>query len=87
MRTFENFGTLLIELKNSIKIVDGLILENTDKYVIGRRVKGKFEDISLSQYRNSEDLILVETINHAFCVSRWDESLTISQQITRGTNN
>tara|TARA_R110002126_G_scaffold280350_1_gene427684 strand:- start:684 stop:944 length:261 start_codon:yes stop_codon:yes gene_type:complete len=86
MRTFENFGTLLTELENSIKIVDGLILENTEKYVIDRKVNGIFEDISLSQYKNSEDLILIETSNHAFCVSRWSD-LTISQQITIGTNN
>lgn len=87
MTTYENFGTLLQDLENNVKIENGLILENTKKYSISRNVNDKFENIILSQYRNSEDLILVETNDYAFTVSRWNDTFTISQQITKGTNN
>ena len=86
MNTYENFGTLLQDLENNVEIVNGLILENTKKYSIDRKVNGKWEIIHLSQYRNSEDLILVETNDYAFTVSRWNDTLTISQQITKGTS-
>lgn len=87
MTTYQDFGTLLQDLENNVKIENGLILENTKKYSIDRKVNGKFENIILSQYKTSEDLILVETKDYAFTVSRWNDTFTISQQITRGTNN
>jgi len=87
MTTYQDFGTLLKDLENNIKIVDGLILENTKKYSIDRKINGKFENIVLSQYRNSEDIILVETNDYAFTVSRWDDTFSIGEQITRGTKN
>jgi len=87
MTTYQNFGTLLQDLENNVKIENGLILENTKKYSISRNVNGKFENIILSQYRNSEDLILVETNDYSFTVSRWNDTFTISQQITKGTKN
>tara|TARA_R110002073_G_scaffold317626_1_gene491254 strand:+ start:274 stop:534 length:261 start_codon:yes stop_codon:yes gene_type:complete len=83
MKNYENFKTLLQDLKNNIKIVDGLILENAEKYIISRKVNGIWELIMLSQYKNSEDLILVETNDFAFTVSRWDYLFSISQQITK----
>jgi len=86
MTTYQDFGTLLQYLENNVKIENGLILENTKKYSIDRKVNGKFENIILSQYRNSEDLILVETNDYAFTVSRWNDTFTISQQITKGTS-
>ena len=86
METFKNFQTLLETLKNDIKIENGLILENNKKYIISRSVNGKFENIILSQYKNSQDLILVETKNYSFTVSIWNDNLTISEQITKNTN-
>ena len=86
METYQDFGTLLQDLENNVKIENGLILENTKKYSIDRKVNNKFENIILSQYKTSEDLILVETKDYAFTVSRWDDTFTISQQITRGTS-
>ena len=86
MNTYENFGTLLQDLENNVKTKDGLILENDKRYSISRSVNGKFEIIHLSQYKNSEDLILVETNDYAFTVSRWNDTFTISQQITKGTS-
>jgi len=83
MTTYQNFGTLLQDLENNVKIVDGLILSNDKKYSIQRKVNGKWELIKLSQYKTSEDLILVETNNYAFTVSRWNNDFTISQQITK----
>lgn len=58
-----------------------------DKLTIKRKINGRWELISLSNYRNSEDLILVETEELAFTVTRWDVDFTISQQITQNTNN
>ena len=87
MSTYQDFGTLLKDLENNIKIVDGLILENTKKYSIDRKVNGKWELINLSQYKNSEDLILIESNNYAFTVSRWDNIFSIGKQITRETEN
>jgi len=85
MTTYEDFRTLLQDLENDIKIENDSIIENTKKYSISRRVNGKFENIILSQYKNSEDLILVETKDYAFTVSRWNDTFTISEQITRAT--
>ena len=85
--TYQNFGTLLQDLRNDIVIEDGLILENTKIYSISRKVNGKWEIINLSQYKNSEYLVLVETKDHAFTVSFWNDTFTISQQITRATSN
>ena len=82
---YQDFRTLLQDLRNEIVIEDGLILENTKIYSISRKVNGKWEIINLSQYRNSEDLILVETSEFAFTVSFWNDTFTISQQITRAT--
>ena len=49
MKNYENFKTLLQDLKNNIKIVDGLILENAEKYIISRKVNGIWELIMLKQ--------------------------------------
>ncbi len=87
MTTYQDFRTLLQDLENNVKIENGLILENTKKYSISRSVNGKFENIILSQYKNSEDLILVETNDYSFTVSRWNDTFTISQQITKATKN
>jgi len=87
MTTYQNFGTLLQDLENNVKIVDGLILSNDKKYSIERKVNGKWELIKLSQYKTSQDLILVETNNSVFTVSRWNNDFTISQQITKNTIN
>ena len=87
MTTYQDFGTLLQDLESNVKIVDGLILSNDKKYSIERKVNGKWELINLSQYKTSEDLILVETNDYAFTVSRWNDSFSISQQITRNTSN
>ena len=87
MTTYQNFGTLLQDLENNVKIVDGLILSNDKKYSIQRKVNGKWELIKLSQYKTSQDLILVETNNSVFTVSRWNNDFTISQQITKNTIN
>ena len=87
MTTYQDFKTLLQDLESNVKIVNGLILSNDKKYSIERKVNGKWELINLSQYKTSEDLILVETKDYAFTVSRWNDTFTISQQITRNTNN
>jgi len=82
---YENFKTLLKDLEDDIKIVDGLIVENFKKYSISRKVNSIWEIICLSQYKNSGDLILVETKEHSFTVTRWDAIFTISEQITEIT--
>lgn len=87
MKNYGDFDTLLQEMKNDIITVDGIIQKNAKRYVISRKVNGTFENITLSQYKNSEDLILVETKEHSFTVTRWDADFTISQQITQNTNN
>ena len=87
MTTYQDFGTLLQNLENNIKIENGLILSNDKKYSIERKVNGKWELINLSQYKTSEDLILVETNDYAFTVSRWDDTFSIGEQITRETKN
>lgn len=81
---YNDFRTLLTELKNEIKIVDGLIIENLKKYQITRRVNGEWELITLSQYKTSPDLILVETNEFAFTIHR-DGYFTEGQQITCAT--
>ena len=85
MENYKDFDTLLQELKNDIITEDGIIQKNAKRYVISRKVNGTFENITLSQYKNSEDLILVETKKHSFTVTRWDADFTISQQITQNT--
>ena len=88
MNPYKNFQTLLQDLQNDLKIINGLVPDtfvfspSDKKYTIQRRVNEKWELISLAQYRNSEDLILVETDDFAFCVSRWNPTYTISEQIT-----
>ena len=74
MTTYQDLGTLLKDLENNIETIDGLIVDNAMRYAIDRKINGKFETIVLSQYRNSEDLILVETNEYAFTVSRWNET-------------
>lgn len=86
MTNYNNFQTLLQDLKEDIAIVDGIIQKNDKKYVISRKVNGNWEDITLSQYKSSEDLILVDTNDFAFTVSRWDANFTISEQISQKTN-
>jgi hypothetical protein len=86
MTNYKNFQTLLQDLKEDVKIVDGIIQNNDKQYVISRKVNGVWENITLSQYSNSEDLILVETNDFAFTVSRWDANFTVSQQISHNTN-
>ena len=86
MTNYNNFQTLLQDLKEDVKIVDGIIQNNDKQYVISRKVNGVWENITLSQYRNSEDLILVDTNDFSFTVSRWDANFTISQQISKNTN-
>ena len=87
MTTYQDFGTLLQNLENNIKIENGLLLSNYIKYSLERKVNGKWELINLSQYKTSEDLILVETNDYAFTVSRWDDTFSIGEQITRETKN
>ena len=86
MENYQDFKTLLQDLENNVKIVNGLILSNDKKYSIERKINGAWQVINLSQYKTSQDLILVETNNLAFTVSRW-HNLTISQQITKKTIN
>jgi|11BtaG_2_1085332.scaffolds.fasta_scaffold18705_2 hypothetical protein len=86
MTNYNNFQTLLQDLKGDITIVDGIIQKNDKKYVISRKVNDTWENITLSQYSNSEDLILVDTNDFSFTVSRWDANFTISQQISKNTN-
>lgn len=85
MKNYQDFTTLLQDLENNVKNVNGLILSNDKKYSIERKINGVWEVINLSQYKTSQDLILVETNNLAFTVSRWDNDFTISQQITKQT--
>lgn len=87
MKNYKDFQTLLNDLENDIKIIDGIIQENDKKYVVSRKVNGAWENITLSQYKNSEDLILVDTNEFSFTVSRWDADFTISQQISQNTKN
>ena len=84
-KKYESFKELLKDLENDIKIVNGLIIENFKKYKIDRKINGNWQIISLSQYKNSEDLILVETNDFSFTVSRWNDIFSISQQITKNT--
>lgn len=84
-KKYESFKELLKDLENDIKIVNGLIIENFKKYKIDRKINGNWEIISLSQYKNSEDLILVETNDFSFTVSKWNDIFSISQQITKNT--
>jgi hypothetical protein len=74
---YSNFQTLLKDLETS---------KNNEKLTIQRKVNDRWELINLSNYRNSEDLILVETKHFAFTVTRWDNVLTIGRQITEKTN-
>ena len=85
IKKYESFRELLQDLENDIKIVNGLIVENFKKYIIERKINGNWELIHLSQYKNSEDLILVETNDFSFTVSRWNDIFSISQQITKNT--
>jgi len=85
IKKYESFRELLQDLKNDIKIVNGLIVENLKKYKIDRKINGNWEMIFLSQYKNSEDLILVETNDFSFTVSRWNDIFSISEQITKNT--
>jgi len=85
IKKYESFRELLQDLENDIKIVNGLILGNLKKYKIDRKINGNWEMIYLSQYKNSEDLILVETNDFSFTVSRWNDIFSISQQITKNT--
>jgi len=84
---YTDFRTLLDTMQRDIRTEidgDGVVIKtNPHKYTITRRVLGSWELITLSQYRNSEDLILVETSGCAFTVSRWCPSFTIGEQITR----
>jgi urate oxidase len=84
---FLDFKTLLDTMQRDIRTEidgDGIVIKtNPQKYTITRRVLGSWELITLSQYRNSEDLILVETSGCAFTVSRWCPYFTIGEQITR----
>lgn len=83
---YKDFATLLIQLENDINIKNGLILPNIKKYSITRKINSEWEEINLSQYENSEDLILVETKEFAFTISRWNDTFTLGQQITLKTN-
>ena len=85
IKKYESFRELLQDLENDIKIVNGLILGNLKKYKIDRKINGNWEMIYLSQYKNSEDLILVETNDFSFTVSRWNDIFSISEQITKNT--
>ena len=85
IKKYESFRELLQDLENDIKIVNGLILGNLKKYKIDRKINGNWEMIFLSQYKNSEDLILVETNDFSFTVSRWNDIFSISEQITKNT--
>ncbi len=85
IKKYESFRELLQDLENDIKIVNGLILGNLKKYKIDRKINGNWELIFLSQYKNSEDLILVETNDFSFTVSRWNDIFSISEQITKNT--
>ena len=85
IKKYESFRKLLQDLENDIKIVNGLIVENLKKYKIDRKINGNWEMIFLSQYKNSEDLILVETNDFSFTVSRWNDIFSISEQITKNT--
>ncbi len=85
IKKYESFRELLQDLENDIKIVNGLIVENLKKYKIDRKINGNWEMIFLSQYKNSEDLILVETNDFSFTVSRWNDIFSISEQITKNT--
>jgi len=85
IKKYESFRELLQDLENDIKIVNGLIVENFKKYIIERKINGNWELIHLSQYKNSEDLILVETNDFSFTVSRWNDIFSISEQITKNT--
>ena len=85
IKKYESFRELLQDLENDIKIVNGLIVENLKKYKIDRKINGNWELIFLSQYKNSEDLILVETNDFSFTVSRWNDIFSISEQITKNT--
>jgi hypothetical protein len=86
MTNYKDFQTLLQDLKSDIKIVDGITQKNDKKYVISRKVNGTWENITLSQYKSSDDLILVDTNDFTFTVSRWDANFTISEQISQNTN-
>ena len=85
IKKYESFRELLKDLENDVKIVNGLIVENFKKYKIDRKINGNWEMIYLSQYKNSEDLILVETNDFSFTVSRWNDIFSISEQITKNT--
>jgi hypothetical protein len=84
---FSDFKTLLDTMQRDMRTEldeDGIVIKtNHHKYTITRRVLGSWELITLSQYRNSEDLILVEAGGCAFTVSRWCPTFTIGEQITR----
>ena len=78
MTTHNDFKTLLLDLAKTV---------NNEVLTISRKVNGIWEVISLSNYKNSADLILVEGKEFAFTVSRWDANFTIGQQITEQTND
>ena len=72
--THKSMGNLLADLS---------ILVNTNtKLSVKKQVKGVWEVINLSNYRNSDDLVLVNTKNLAFTVTRWCPIWTIEEQIT-----
>jgi|TARA_R110000796_G_scaffold14571_10_gene47647 hypothetical protein len=73
---YSNFQNLLNDLKTSV---------NNEVFKISRKINGNWEKISLSNYKNSEDLIFVQTQKLAFTVTRWDPNFTIGQQITEFT--
>jgi len=85
MKNYQDFRTLLNDMEKDFTIANGFVLPNDKKYSIERKINGVWETINLSQYKTSQDLILVETNNLAFAVSRWNNDLTISQQITKQT--
>ena len=86
---FSDFQTLLDNMQRDIRTeLEGdriVIKTNPHKYTINH-FQGHWELITLSQYKNSEDLILVETKESAFTVTKWCPIFTISEQITRGIN-
>jgi|5_EtaG_2_1085323.scaffolds.fasta_scaffold17244_1 hypothetical protein len=77
MKTYKNFETLLNDMKNDMKIENGLIDYNFKSYHFE---KGN-EIITLSQYNRSEDLILVQTDNSTFTISKWDDTHNELEQI------
>jgi len=89
---YESYLTLLEALEGDIKFVkidskynlEGYTIQpNPKKYTITREVNGNLELITLSQYKNSENLILVETAGKAFTITSWCPDFSIGEQIKR----